>query len=103
MAAGDWLNEHSKRGSDSLNWPRGENMVFWYLLCYCKFFDETLPLDHEDNYYMEREWRTIGQVVFADEDVQRLILPDEEYKSRFVEWCNREGHAALADKVQLID
>jgi len=81
---GDWLNDLRSRGYDPAQWPRAENLFFWYLLCYCKFFDETLSEEDKDNFYMEREWRTIGEVIFCPKDIAKVILP-QAYKCRFVD------------------
>jgi hypothetical protein len=42
-----------------------------------KFFDPSLPEDHVDNYYMEREWRVNGRVDFRLEDIRRVLVPPE--------------------------
>jgi hypothetical protein len=42
-----------------------------------KCFDHTLPENHPDNYYMEREWRVHGHVTFTLADVVGLIAPPE--------------------------
>jgi hypothetical protein len=42
------------------------------LLAYLKPFNADLPDDHRDNFYMEREWRLIGQWPFEVEDIQHL-------------------------------
>lgn len=47
-----------------------EAFIFGYL----KFFDPTLPPDHVDNYYMEREWRVAGTVRFKPTDVQHVYV-----------------------------
>ena len=49
---------------------------------YFKFFDHTLPDEHHDNYYFEREWRVVGNVEFAFSDIKKVLLP-EEYETRF--------------------
>jgi hypothetical protein len=54
------------------------------LFSYVKFFDADLPQDDERNYYMEREWRSIGGVSFSLGDVRRLLLP-EKYAARLRE------------------
>jgi hypothetical protein len=45
--------------------------VFSYCVPFCAKLDEA---DHE-HYYMEREWRVLGNVVFDISDVERLIVP----------------------------
>ena len=51
--------------------------LFAYLFGYMKFFDPGLPEDDPDNYYMEREWRVLGEVSFTLSDVIRVFLPPE--------------------------
>jgi hypothetical protein len=51
------------------------------VLAFIKPFDETTADDHPDNYYMEREWRTVTSIAFDVSDVRRVIIP-EEYRSR---------------------
>jgi hypothetical protein len=48
-----------------------EAFIFGYL----KFFDPTLPSDHIENYYMEREWRVAGRVEFKLEDIESMYVP----------------------------
>jgi len=50
---------------------------------YVKLFDATLPDDHPDNYYMEREWRCLKNVLFSLDDIKTVYLPNESYKTRF--------------------
>lgn len=47
------------------------------LFGHLKFYDPRLPVDHCDNYYMEREWRVNGQVPFALGDIQRVLVPPQ--------------------------
>ena len=49
--------------------------VDWLFLAKLKFFDPTKDEDHEENFYMEREWRVLGTVAFSLEEVARIILP----------------------------
>ena len=57
----------------------------YIVLSYLKPFDEMKGEDDTENYYMEREWRTLTSVRFALTDVHRVIIPQEySYKFR----CN---------------
>ncbi len=47
-----------------------------HLLSFIKFFDASKTEDDPDNYYMEREWRVLGNVQFRIEDVRRIIIPE---------------------------
>ena len=61
---------------------RANRFLAFHVYSFMKFFDESMPDDHPDNFYMEREWRVLGNVGFSLEDVSRIILP-EEYAKRF--------------------
>lgn len=52
-------------------------------LAYVKIFDETLADDDPDNYYMEREWRSIRSVDFSIDDIEKIYLPSTEYVEKF--------------------
>ena len=54
------------------------------VFAFVKPFEALLPLDDEHNYYMEREWRVIGNVSFSLDDVHRVLLP-ESYSARLRE------------------
>jgi hypothetical protein len=59
-----------------------DRMVFSQL----KFFEGRLPADHENNYYMEREWRKMDGLAFQLQNVRRIILPVRfapEFRERF--------------------
>lgn len=55
------------------------------LMSYIKLFDESLDINDEKNYYMEREWRILNNVEFSIEDVLKVYLPNKEYTSKFKE------------------
>ncbi len=46
-----------------------------FLLAHVKCFDAHLSYSDENNYYMEREWRVIGDVKFHIDDVYRIFVP----------------------------
>jgi len=46
-----------------------------HILPFLKPFECNKSDTDEENYYMEREWRVLGFVKFALEDVSRIILP----------------------------
>jgi hypothetical protein len=69
-----------------------EAFIFGHL----KFFDPTLPPDHADNYYMEREWRVAGKVRFQQADVEHLYVSAD-----FVDRARRD-FPDLADRVRAL-
>jgi hypothetical protein len=58
------------------------HFLFFHLLGFVKGFDSNLQEDDPNNYYMEREWRVLGNMPFARKDVQRVIFP-RAYAERF--------------------
>ena len=54
----------------------------FYFWSYLKFFDHSLPEDHPDNYYFEREWRMLDNLNFTIGDVKRVFIP-EKYAEKF--------------------
>jgi hypothetical protein len=57
-------------------------LLYQTALAFVKPFDSSEPEDSVNNYYMEREWRVFGDVLFAVDDVARIILP-AAYADRF--------------------
>jgi hypothetical protein len=45
-----------------------------HYFAFMKFFDESLPEDHRESFYMEREWRVAGFVSFELRNVQRVYV-----------------------------
>ncbi len=46
-----------------------------HFLALLKPFDSTLTPDHPENYYMEREWRRIGNMKFDREQIGCILVP----------------------------
>lgn len=47
------------------------------IFSFIKFFDPGLDESHRENFYMEREWRVVGNVQFNLSDICRVLLPKE--------------------------
>lgn len=45
------------------------------LLSYVKFYNHNKADNDPDNYYMEREWRSLERIEFQLNDIKRVILP----------------------------
>jgi hypothetical protein len=58
------------------------NFLDFRIFSYVKIFDPLKEDDDPDNYYMEREWRVIGNFEFALSDVHRIIIPSA-FAARF--------------------
>jgi len=69
------------------------------VLPFIKYFDASAPDEAEANVYMEREWRVIGAVKFALEDVHRVFMP-ERYAERFREELpHYKGQLTFSDNI----
>lgn len=47
-----------------------------HILAFIKPFNTELPEDHSENYYMEREWRKYGNLLFEPSNVESVIVDD---------------------------
>ncbi len=52
------------------------------MLCFLKFFDPEKADEDIDNFYMEREWRSLFNIYFEIKDIERIILP-KSFAERF--------------------
>lgn len=77
----------------------GDMMAWSTQLSYIKVFDATLSPDDPDNYYMEREWRSIENINFELSDILKIYLPCENYKKRFMkEFPTYKGEFCFLNK-----
>jgi len=51
-----------------------DTVLLQNFLAFIKPFDADLPDDHPDNYYLEREWRKFGNLIFKPKDVSRVVV-----------------------------
>jgi hypothetical protein len=58
-------------------------LIYENVLTCIKPFDSTEPEESKRNFYMEREWRVYGDVLFQMADVRRVILP-ASFAERFL-------------------
>ena len=57
----------------------------------------------DENYYMEREWRTIGKVDFEPAEIAKVVLP-ESFAERFRRQVSSiEGFECLQHKLHCPD
>ena len=59
------------------NFDEIRNFINYELLGHLKFYDLELSSENEKNYYLEREWRVLGQVNFKLSDIERIYIPRE--------------------------
>ena len=57
-----------------------ERFISFHIFSYIKFYDHSYADDHDDNYYLEREWRVIGNVKFDLGDIETVFMPKQFYK-----------------------
>jgi hypothetical protein len=68
----------------------------FHVFSFMKFFDQSLPHEDPDNYYMEREWRLVGNLQFGMADVYRVILPEafaRKFRNDVPEYCGQLTYA----------
>ncbi len=53
-----------------------QRFMDFFIFSYIKFFDPALDDSAAENFYMEREWRVVGNVPFELTAVTRLLLPE---------------------------
>lgn len=69
-----------------------QSFVNFNVFGYVKPFNDSLADDDVNNYYMEREWRIVGNLDFKLQDVYRVILPQsyvKQFKSDFPDYCGQ--------------
>lgn len=65
-------------------------------LAFVKAYDCTLPKEHADCFYMEREWRRIGNVMLEGDSLREVVIP-KEYKQRLL-----DRHPEVETKLRLL-
>ncbi len=69
----------------------------FHIFSFLKFYDDSKPDKDPNNFYMEREWRILGNLEFKLDDINRVILP-KTYAARFrQEIPNYIGQLTLVD------
>jgi hypothetical protein len=63
-----------------------QQFLDFHIFSYIKFYDHTSAEEHDDNYYLEREWRIVGNLHFAMTDIETVFM-SKEYAPRFREDC----------------
>ncbi|MCB1863650.1 MAG: hypothetical protein KDI47_18260, partial [Gammaproteobacteria bacterium] len=67
-----------------------ESFISSHIFSYIKFYDHSYADDHDDNYYLEREWRVIGNVKFDLSDIETVFMP-KSFSKRFRADCPTYG------------
>lgn len=68
-----------------------------YTFSFLKFFDDAKNDDDHENYYMEREWRIVGDLKFEIKDVHRVVLPKSYVKLFRKDVSEFNGQISFAD------
>lgn len=70
-----------------------------HILSLVKTYDENLDEFHEDNYYMEREWRILGSLKFTIEDIDKVFIPQAYARRLRSELSDYYGEVIFADNI----
>ncbi|PZD88042.1 hypothetical protein DTX80_03800 [Bacilli bacterium] len=78
-----WVNELKKMFKEQgfspehlENLERLDSFLIKHIFAYFKPFDASKTDADEDNYYLEREWRIVGDVKFHIHDITRILIPE---------------------------
>jgi hypothetical protein len=52
-----------------------DSFLIKHIFAYLKPFDASKTDADEENYYLEREWRIVGDVQFTLDDITRILIP----------------------------
>lgn len=63
-----------------------------YIMSFIKFFDGLKDENDADNYYLEREWRSLTKVNFSLNDIYRIIIPVSYVKKFLKEFPDYNSH-----------
>ncbi|MDD2734452.1 MAG: abortive infection system antitoxin AbiGi family protein [Desulfuromonadaceae bacterium] len=63
-----------------------QRFLDFQIFSFIKFFDSSISEEHEDNFYMEREWRLVGELDFTINDIETIFMP-RQYSRRFHDDC----------------
>lgn len=91
------IAEHKSQGEpgtppDFFRYMLLDTFLRQHFFSFLKFFDIGLAQDDPNNFYMEREWRIVGELNFDPADVATVILPSG-YDGRF-----KSERPTLADR-----
>jgi len=90
LGLGPWLDSFNPNIRDSYFGGKYHPLLYSIIqgvgnqMSYVKLYDVSLPDEHPDNYYMEREWRSLNNVSFDLSSVKTIYLPSERYKDLFL-------------------
>lgn len=90
LGLGNYLNLFDDSVRNAFFSEKYHSMIYSILhgianqMSYVKLYDANLPDDHPDNYYMEREWRSLKNITFTINDIKTIYLPSIQYKERFL-------------------
>ena len=54
-----------------------DSFLMKQIFAYLKPFDASKTDADEENYYLEREWRIVGDVKFTLDDINRILIPEK--------------------------
>lgn len=74
-----------------------EYLLNFHIFSFIKFFEASKKENDPNNYYMEREWRMLGNVKFTLNQVHRVILPKSFAKKFRKDVPNFYGQITFAD------
>jgi len=78
-------------------WNKLNFFLLYNILSFLKFFENNRSDEDPDNYYMEREWRLLGNLKFDLRDVYRIIIPKAYAKDLRRDLPEYNGQISFSD------
>lgn len=77
-----------------------QHLLDFNVLGFLKFFDPSKPDDNAENFYMEREWRLLGNLQFSLSDLSRVTLPDSYEEDLRRQVPQYDGQVTRAESIE---
>lgn len=98
-----WEEEHNDADESGVKtihnmhkWSGLNSVLTRDVAAFIKPYDSTLPFDHPECYYMEREWRLLGNVEIAPPKVPTIIVA-KGYRLRLLEEVPDAGRFSIVE------
>lgn len=85
-------------GSEVFDFVKSHKLIA-DVFSFLKVFDDSKQENDPENYYMEREWRIVGNLKFELKDVCRVIIPKSFAKNLRTDLPNYFGQISFVDNL----
>ena len=97
LTADDIHKLQTTKDPECESWNKLNFFLDFNVLSFIKFFESNKSDEVPDNYYMEREWRLLGNLKFNLKDVCRIIIPKAYAKDLRMDLPEYDGQISFSD------